>query len=83
MIEITSNEIKTKGISIIDALGDNNDGAVITVKGKRKYVVIPIEKYNKLRELELELAVQEVRKDLTEGKYYSGIEEHIKRITDV
>ena len=83
MIEITANEIKTKGVSVLDVIEKDGDDAVITVKGKRKYIVIPIEKYNNIREMELEIALSEVKKDIAEGKYYYGVEEHIKRFEDV
>ena len=40
---------------------------IITVRGKNKYVVLPIEKYNYLRECELETALLETKKDIKEG----------------
>lgn len=82
-MEITANEIKTKGISAIDGISDADDDAVITVNGKKKFVVIPIEKYNKIRELELELALKEVKDDLTSGRSYTGIKKHLKKVANV
>ena len=83
MLEITANEIKTKGISSLDIINEDGDDAVITVKGKKKYVVIPIEKYNKIREIELEIALNEVRGDIESGKSYSGIKKHLKKVANV
>ena len=83
MFEITANEIKTRGISAIDEIWGDEDDAVITVNGKKKYVIFPIDKYNKIRELELELAVIESRKDIADGRYHTGIQEHIKSVFDV
>lgn len=83
MLEITANEIKTKGISSLDIINDDGDDAVITVKGKKKYVVIPIEKYNKIREIELEIALNDVREDIDTGKSYSGIKKHLKKVANV
>ena len=83
MIEITANNIKTKGISVLDAILGNEDNAVITVKGDSRYVVIPIEKYNKFSEFEIALALNEIKKDIGEGKYYFGIDEHLKKLSDV
>lgn len=82
--QITANDLKVKGISAIDELVTDNNGVVITVRGIEKYVILPIEEYNQLREFELEAAIQESKKDIKEGRYYSGsIEEHMNRIGNV
>jgi prevent-host-death family protein len=79
---ITANELKTKGVSVLN--GESTDGSeiIITVRGKNKYVVLPIEKYNYLRECELETALLETKRDIKEGKFTKeSVEKHIKRIT--
>jgi len=82
--QITANDLKTKGITAIDELVPGNDGVIITVRGKEKYVVLSMDEYNQLRELELDAAIQETRKDIAEGRFHSGsIEEHMKRIENV
>ena len=82
--QITANDLKIKGISAIDELVSDNDGVIITVRGKEKYIVLSIEEYNQLRELELDAAIQEARRDVQEGKYHSGsVAEHMKRIENV
>ena len=82
--QITANDLKVKGISAIDELVSENDGVIITVRGKEKYVVLPIEEYNHLREFELDAAIIESKKDIAEGRFYSGsIEEHIQRVSNV
>jgi len=85
MIEtITANELKTKGISAINKVLSKAGEAFITVRGKSKFVVLPIDKYNKLREYELAAALEETKKELREGKFVEeSIEEHMKRITNV
>lgn len=81
--EISANELKTRGIKAIDEATINNSEAIITVRGKRKYVIMPIAKYSELRENELESAINESLNDLKEGKFFKeSVEEHIKRITD-
>ena len=41
------------------------------------------DRYNYLRECELESALKDAQKELSEGKYIEeSVEEHIKRITD-
>ena len=80
---ITANDLKTRGVSAIDKVVEESEEAVVTVRGKNTYVVIPIEKYNYYRECELEAAINETRKELEQGKYVAEtVDEHIKRITD-
>ena len=82
--EITANELKTKGVSAIEQLSTEYPEVIITVRGKQKYVVLPIEEYNKLREFELDAAIQEAKRDMAEGNYHKGsIEEHMNRIQHV
>ena len=78
---ITANELKTKGVSVLDEETANGSEIIITVRGKNKYVVLPIEKYNYLRECELETALLETKRDIKEGKFIKEpVEKHIKRI---
>jgi prevent-host-death family protein len=82
--QITANDLKIKGISAIDEIVNDNDGVVITVRGVEKYVILPIEEYNQLREMELDYAIKESKKEIEEGKFFSGsIEEHLKRVSNV
>jgi prevent-host-death family protein len=82
--QITANDLKVKGISAIEELVSDNYGVVITVRGIEKYVILPIEEYNQLREFELEAAIQESKKEIEEGRYFTGtIEEHMNRISNV
>jgi len=79
---ITANDLKTKGVSLIEEETSEYGEAVITVRGKVKYVVLPIEKYNELREYELLAAAEESRKDIEEGRFNTeSVEDHMKRIT--
>lgn len=79
---ITANELKTKGISILNDETSEGDEVIITVRGKNKFVILPMEKYNYLRGCELEAALNESKKDIKEGKIFKeSVEKHIKRIT--
>jgi prevent-host-death family protein len=81
---VTANELKTKGIAAINKILSVAGEVIITVRGKGKFVVLPLEKYNKLREYELEAALEETRNELKEGKFTEeSVEEHIKRISNV
>ena len=82
MISITASELKTKGVSALEPVLQANDEAIITVRGKDKYVVVNVEQYNKLRDYELEIALIEARADLANGNVErESVEEHIKRIS--
>ncbi|MBM3699757.1 MAG: prevent-host-death protein [Actinobacteria bacterium] len=79
---VTANELKTKGLAALDSAISGNNEAVITVRGKSKYIVLPFERYNHFRECELESALQESRNDMLKGRYIEEtVEQHIKRIT--
>ena len=83
MYSITANDLKVKGVSIIDQITSEQNEAVITVRGKSKYVVLSMDEYNYLRDCELEAALIESKKDLEMKNYKTGsVEDHIKRITD-
>ena len=79
---ITANILKTKGVSAISEATSDGSEAIITVRGKDQFIVLPIETYNHLRECELEAALFESKKDLENGNFTEeSVEEHIKRIT--
>jgi PHD/YefM family antitoxin component YafN of YafNO toxin-antitoxin module len=78
---ITANEVKKRGVSIFDEMLKKFDELVINVRGKNRFVVVDIERFNKLREAELELAYQEVLKDYKEGEYkVLSAKEHIENL---
>jgi prevent-host-death family protein len=82
MTTISANKLKTKGVSILDEETGGDTEVMISVRGKNKYVVIPIEKYNYLRECELEAALLESKRDIKQKKFVKeSVEKHIKRIT--
>ncbi|TVQ23914.1 MAG: prevent-host-death protein [Spirochaetaceae bacterium] len=79
---VTANELKTKGISRIDEITLNGDEAIISVRGKRRYVVLTVEQYSYLRECELEAALVQTRRDLENGDtVQESVEAHMQRIT--
>ena len=83
MANIAANELKLKGVSVLNTVFENDDEAVITVRGKQKYVVLELDKYNKLREYELEAALIEAQNDIANGNFQKGdIATHIKRVLD-
>lgn len=83
MTSITANDLKTKGISAVEAELAAGEEVVITVRGQGRYVVMDMAKYEKLREYELELAVQEAKADYAAGRFVSeSVTDHMKRLDD-
>ena len=83
MNSITANELKTKGVSIVENALRGDDEVIVTVRGKDKYVIIELDKYSKLRDYELEIALLEARADVAEGRVKrESVAEHMKRVTD-
>ena len=84
MTSITANELKTKGISAIEALLEHQPEAVISVRGKDRFVVMDIEHYHYLRECELDAALAETRADLSAGRFVKeSPEEHLARLNEI
>ncbi|HCX97182.1 MAG TPA: prevent-host-death protein [Spirochaetaceae bacterium] len=80
-ILVSANDLKVKGIRAIEENSSNDREVIITVRGKEKYVILPIETYNQLREYELDAAILKAQKDYAEGRYHTGtIEEHLQRV---
>jgi hypothetical protein len=80
---ITANEVKTNGVSIFGDMLEKADELFINVRGKNKYVVLDIERYNEFRQNELDIAHMKVMKDIQEGRYkVQTASEHIKELMD-
>lgn len=83
MNAITANELKTRGVSAVEDLLENEEEVIISVRGKDRYVVMSMEKYARLREFELDMAVMEARADYEAGNIITeSVEDHMKRVTD-
>ncbi len=81
---ITANDLKVKGVTLLESVIKKNDGAIISVRGKEQYIVLRLSDYNHLRELELDAALKESKEDIKNGRIHTdGISEHLKRIADV
>ncbi|MCP4488408.1 MAG: type II toxin-antitoxin system Phd/YefM family antitoxin [Gammaproteobacteria bacterium] len=83
MNTVTANDLKTQGISAVEAKLKSDEEVIISVRGKDRYVVMDIEQYAKLRECELAVALQEAKADVETGRYNSdSVTEHMLRVTD-
>ncbi len=75
---VNANDIKKKGLSVAC---DNDEATLVTVRGKPRYVVLTVEKYRSLSEVELTLAVAEAQEDYKAGRYaIESVEKHLKRL---
>ncbi len=84
MNTVTANELKTKGVSAVEAYLKVDEEVIISVRGKDRYVVMDFDKYARLREYELTIALQEAKADVDAGRTISeSVAEHMQRVADV
>lgn len=80
---VTANDLKTRGISAVEERLEAGEEVLISVRGQNKYVVMSLEKYDQLRECELESALREARADYDSGKVViESVKDHLRRVTD-
>ena len=81
MTTISANDLKTKGISAIESVLAMQSEAIISVRGKERFVIMDLKHYHYLRECELEAALAQSRTDLAAGRFVKeGAEEHLARL---
>lgn len=81
MHSLTANDLKTKGIAAIEAVLADSTEAIVSVRGKERFVVMDIAQYHYLRECELEAALAESRADIAAGRFVKGsAAAHIERV---
>ena len=64
MSQISANDLKTKGISAIEFALSSAPEAIVSVRGKDKFVVMDVACFHYLRECELDAALAQTRADL-------------------
>ena len=81
MSDITANDLKTKGISALESALERDTEAVISVRGRPRFVVMDIAHFERLREAEIYAAWKEARAAESRGEYVvETAEEHIARL---
>lgn len=81
MATISANDLKTKGVSAIEAALTDQREAIVSVRGKDRFVVMDLDHYHYLRECELEAALAETQADLAAGRFVvESAKDHMKRI---
>jgi hypothetical protein len=66
---VTILDLRKRGIKAIEEEIEESGVATLSYRGHPKYVVLDIEEYEKLRELELMLAYQQVMEEVKRGKF--------------
>jgi PHD/YefM family antitoxin component YafN of YafNO toxin-antitoxin module len=78
---ISANDVKTKGISFIEKLIKKYNEVFISVRGKKKFVILTVEEYEHLKDAELETIIRNAEEDYKSGNYFKeSSEEHFKRL---
>ena len=78
---LAANDLKVRGVKAIEEEMEHFDEVGITERGKVKHVVMKVEKFDELREYELDKALAEARQDMKEGRFIiETLDEHIKRL---
>ena len=81
MSNLTANDLKIKGVAAIEAVLAKRPEAIVSVRGKDRFVVMEIAQYHYLRECELEAALAETRADIAAGRFVKDSPAaHIKRV---
>ncbi len=81
MSHISANDLKTKGIAAIEAALGEAPEAIVSVRGKDKFVVMEIAQYHYLRECELDAALAQTQADLAAGRFVKeSPEAHLARL---
>jgi hypothetical protein len=81
MSQLSANDLKTKGISAIELALRSAPEAMVSVRGKDKFVVMDIAHYRYLRECELDAALAQTRADLAAGRaVQESPEAHLARL---
>ncbi len=84
MCSLTANDLKTKGVAAIEAVLADRPEAIVSVRGKDRFVVMGIAQYHHLRECELEAALAETRADIAAGRSIKeSAAAHVKRVKKI
>lgn len=81
---ISTKDLKTRGITAIDQVLQDQFEAAITVDGEVKYIVMSEERYRYLRECELEAALAESKANMNASRFVrETIDQHLDRIASM
>ena len=69
MSQLTANDLKTRGVAAIEALLATQPEAMISVRGRERFVVMDMAHYHYLRECELDAALAQSQEDVAAGRF--------------
>jgi len=81
MSHLSANDLKTGGIAAIEAALEGQPEAIISVRGKDRFVVMDLAHYHYLRECELDAALAQSRTDVAAGRFVvESAQAHVARL---
>jgi hypothetical protein len=69
MSSLSANDLKTGGVAAIEAALAGQPEAIISVRGKDRFVVMDVAHYHYLRECELDAALAQSQADVAAGRF--------------
>lgn len=81
MSPLTANDLKTRGVAAIEESLAHQPEAVISVRGKERFVVMEVAQYHYLRECELDAALAQSQADVGAGRFVTeSAQQHVARL---
>ena len=78
---LTANDLKTRGVAAIEEALAQQTEALVSVRGKDKYVVMEVAQYHYLRDCELDAALAQSQADIAAGRYVvESAQQHMERV---
>lgn len=83
MSHLNANDLKTRGVAAIEAVLQGQHEAMISVRGRERFVVMDIAHYHYLRDCELDAALAQSKADIAAGRFViESAAAHVARIQD-
>nr|VFJ58054.1 MAG: hypothetical protein BECKDK2373C_GA0170839_10635 [Candidatus Kentron sp. DK] len=81
MTHINADELKTKGVTLLESTLADHTEAIVSIHGQDRFVIVDLAHYRYLRECELDAALAETRVDLAAGRsVVESPEAHLARL---
>ena len=81
MPSLTANDLKTRGVTAIEESLAHSTEALVSVRGKDRFVVMEVAQYHYLRECELDAALAQSRADVVAGRFVTeSAQQHMDRL---
>lgn len=81
MNHLNANDLKTRGVVAIESALKQSPEAIVSVRGKERFVVMDLAHYQHLRECELEAALAQAKADVASGRAIKeSAKDHVARL---